>query len=120
MGQDKILVADDDKNMRFFVRELLEKEQYSVVEACDGQQAIEQYLSHDIDLVILDYRMPLLDGIEALTQLKMNDPDVLVLMVTAHDTKDLALEAIRKGAYDYFTKPFDVDEIRIIIRRSLE
>jgi two-component system, NtrC family, response regulator AtoC len=120
MPSRKILVADDEEHMRFFIRELLTKEDYEVIEAENGQEAVEKCTEEDIDLVILDYKMPVLDGLEALTRIREEDSRQLVLMVTAHDTKDLAVEAIRRGAYDYFTKPFDVNEIRIIIRRALE
>ena len=120
MAKERILVADDEEHMRFFIRELLQKEDYEVVEADNGRQALDRCQMEDIDLVILDYRMPVMDGLEALSAILAHDPKMLVLMVTAHDTKDLALDAIRRGAYDYFTKPFNVDEMRVIIRRALE
>jgi len=120
MAKERVLVADDEEHMRFFIRELLQKEDYEVLEAEDGRQALERCKVEDVDLVILDYRMPVMDGLEALSAILEHDPKMLVLMVTAHDTKDLALDAIRRGAYDYFTKPFDVDEMRVIIRRALE
>ena len=120
MAKERILIADDEEHMRFLIRELLFKEDYDVVEAEHGRKAVELCKSEDFDLVILDYKMPIMDGLEALSKILEDDPKMLVLIVTAHDSKDLAMEAIRRGAYDYFTKPFDVNEMRIIIRRALE
>lgn len=120
MARERILIADDEEHMRFLIRELLLKEDYEVTEAEHGRKAVELCKSQDFDLVILDYKMPVMDGIQALSAILENDPKMLVLIVTAHDSKELALETIRRGAYDYFTKPFDVNEMRIIIRRALE
>jgi DNA-binding NtrC family response regulator len=120
MAKERILIADDEEHMRFFIGELLAKEGYDVVEAEDGRQAVQKFKDDDIDLVILDYKMPVMDGLEAMTAILEHDPQALALMVTAHDSRQLALDAIRRGAYDYFTKPFDVDEMRIVIRRALE
>lgn len=120
MSNGRILIADDEYPMRFMIKEMLRKEDYEVLEAENGQKAVEICRNEDVDLVILDYRMPVMDGLEALSSILENDPKTIVLMVTAHDTKELSLEAIRRGAYDYFTKPFDLDEIRIIIRRALD
>ena len=120
MGKERILIVDDEEHMRFLIREVLEKEDYEVIEADNGKKAVDLCKADDVDLVILDYKMPVMDGLKALKAILVDDPRMLVLMVTAHDTRELALEAIRSGAYDYFTKPFDVKEMRIVVRRALE
>lgn len=120
MTKERILIADDEAHMRFFIRELLEKEGYEVLEAKDGREAIETFKADDVDLVVVDYKMPGCDGLEVLSEVRKEDPEALLIMVTAHDSRDLALDAVRRGAYDYFTKPFDLDEMRIVIKRALE
>ena len=116
----RILIADDEEGIRFAMRETLAEEGYEIEEAADGQEAVEIFCPDRFDLIILDYRMPNLDGLEALKEIRRQDPEVPILFVTAYGSKDLAMEALREGAYDYFTKPFDVDEIRVVVRRAME
>jgi DNA-binding NtrC family response regulator len=116
----RILIADDEDGIRFLLRELLTKEGYQVEESKDGEEAVAKVRQNDFDLAILDIKMPKLDGIEVLKQVKKSNPNLIVLMITAHGTQRIAINAIREGAYDYFSKPFDVDELRIVIRRGLE
>jgi len=116
----RILIAEDEEGIRFAMKETLAEEGYEIEEAVDGKQALEFFCPEKFDLVILDYRMPNLDGLEALKEIRRQDPEVPVLFVTAYGSKDLAMEALRQGAYDYFTKPFDVDEIRVVVRRAME
>jgi DNA-binding NtrC family response regulator len=120
LTKPKILVVDDDEDMRFTLQEVMSREGYQVVPAGDGIEALEKNQETEFDLVILDVKMPRLDGIETLRQLRENNPELTVIMVTAFGTRDLALEAIQLGAYDYFSKPFDLGEIRIVVRRALE
>lgn len=116
----KILVVDDDEDMRFTLREVMSREGYEVAIAVDGIDALEKYQQTQFDIVILDVKMPRLDGIETLRQLRVINPELIVIMVTAFGTRSLALEAIQHGAYDYFSKPFDISEIRVVVRRALE
>lgn len=116
----KILVVDDDEDMRFTLKEVMAREGYRVETAVDGIEALEKNQQADFALVILDIKMPRLGGIETLRQLRLTNPELTVIMVTAFGTKSLALEAIQLGAYDYFSKPFDIEEIRIVVRRALE
>ncbi|MDI6783812.1 MAG: sigma-54 dependent transcriptional regulator [bacterium] len=106
--------------MRYTLREVMVKEGYQVETASDGIEALEKNQQTAFDLVILDIKMPRLDGIETLRQLRTTQPELTVIMVTAFGTRTLALEAIQLGAYDYFSKPFDLEEIRIVVRRALE
>ncbi len=118
----RILIVDDEENIRFTLRELLRREGqgYVIDEATDGEAAIEKVRKHTYALVIMDIRMPRLDGMAALRQMKQIHSDLIVVLITAHGTQKLALEAIQAGAYDYFTKPFDLTEVRIIFRRAVE
>jgi len=116
----KILVADDEESMRFVLRELIERLGYDVVEACDGQQALDELNQQRFGLAILDINMPKVGGLDVLREARKIDPDLISLVVTAYGTHDLAMDAIRSGAYDYFTKPFEVEELRTTIQRALE
>jgi DNA-binding NtrC family response regulator len=116
----QILLADDEEHVRFAMKETLAPMGCDCQEAANGREAVALFESNRFDLVILDYRMPDLDGIEALKEIHRINPDVPVLFVTAFGSKELAMEAVREGAYDYFTKPFDVEEMRVVVRRALE
>ncbi|MBW7938191.1 MAG: sigma-54-dependent Fis family transcriptional regulator [Candidatus Omnitrophica bacterium] len=115
-----VLLADDEENVRFAMRETLEPMGCICTEAGSGREAVEKFESNRFDLVLLDYRMPEMDGIEVLKEIHAINPEVPVLFVTAYGSKELALEALRTGAYDYFTKPFDIEEMRVVVRRALE
>ncbi len=120
MGNEKILVVDDEKSMREFLRIFLEKEGYEVRCFSDGRLAVESFKENAYDLAISDLRMEGMDGVTLLKELKDLDPHIPVLMITAYASIDTAIEAMKLGAYDYFTKPFKVNEIKIHIRRALE
>ncbi len=116
----RILIADDESGIRFVLRELLSKEGYAVEEAANGQEALDKAHQTPFDLAILDLKMPRVDGMTVLRELKRLYPKLIVLIITAHGSSQVAREAMRDGAYDYFTKPFDVGEIRIVVRRAIE
>ncbi len=116
----RILVADDEEGIRFVLREILTREGYWVEEAVDGQQALDKASVAPFDLAILDLRMPKKDGMTVLRELKRLHPRIIVLIITAFGSGKVAREAILEGAYDYFTKPFDLQEIRIVVRRAIE
>ena len=116
----KIIIADDEPTIRLILKELLIKEGYEVEEAANGEEAILALRNAPFNLAILDYRMPKTDGLEALRQIKKIDPSVAVVMITAHGNPDVAMEAIREGAYDYFPKPFDNKEIVFVVKRVKE
>ncbi len=117
---EKILVVDDEKSLREVMSIMLKRAGYDVTEASDGEQAIGQVNKEIYDLVITDLRMPKADGIEVLKAVKSSSPETVVLVVTAFGTADSAVEAMKQGAYDYLTKPFQVDEVQLIIRNALE
>jgi two-component system response regulator AtoC len=114
-----VLVVDDEQSVRASVRAILE-ESCDVLEAEHGAAALEMLKSHEVDLVMLDQRMPGEPGIELLPRVKAIDPTIIVVLATAvHDVRT-AVEAMRLGAYDYLVKPFDVDDILLLVRRALE
>ncbi len=117
---EKILVVDDEKSLREVMSIMLKRAGYAVTEAVDGEEAISQVGKEIYDLVITDLRMPKADGMEVLKAVKSSSPDTVVLVVTAFGTADSAVEAMKHGAYDYLTKPFQVDEVQLIIRNALE
>ncbi|MGH7313593.1 MAG: sigma-54-dependent transcriptional regulator [Candidatus Rokuibacteriota bacterium] len=114
-----VLVVDDEEGVRASVRAILE-ESCDVLEAEHGGAALELLKAHEVDLVMLDQRMPGEPGIELLPRVKAFDPTIVVVLATAvHDVRT-AVEAMRLGAYDYLVKPFDVDDILLLVRRALE
>ena len=120
MTKDKILVADDEQSMREFLDIMLRKEGYKVSLASNGEE-VSKLVDNDLfDLVLLDIRMPKLDGISALKKIKSNAPETVVIMITAYASADTAIKAMKEGAYDYITKPFKVEEIKLIIKNALE
>jgi len=116
----KILIVEDEKSMREVLKILLEGEGYEVMTASDGLEGIA-YLDKDIfDLVVTDIKMPKADGFEVLKRIKDISPDTIVIMITAFGTKESGIEAMKLGAYDYISKPFNIDEIRLIVKKAIE
>jgi two-component system, NtrC family, response regulator PilR len=117
---EKILVVDDEKSIREVMSIMLKRAGYDVTEVSDGDQAIGQVNKEIYDLVITDLRMPKANGMDVLKAVKSISPETVVLVVTAFGTADSAVEAMKQGAYDYLTKPFQVDEVQLIVRNALE
>jgi len=115
----RILVVDDEEAMREFLRILLEKDGHQVTTAADGEAGLALATSRELDLVISDIKMPRLDGVGLLTGLREHGLETPVIMVTAYASSDSAIQAMKHGAFDYITKPFKVDEIRLVIQRAL-
>jgi len=115
----RILVVDDEPGMRDLLRILLEKDGHEVLTAADGTAGLARATSHELDLVISDIKMPGLDGIGLLSALRERALTLPVIMVTAYAESDSAIQAMKQGAFDYLTKPFKVDEIRVVIHRAL-
>ncbi len=117
---EKILVVDDELSMREFLEIMLTKEGYRVQTAADGKKAIALAEREVFDLAIIDIRMPKMDGIETLIRLKEISPETVTLMITAYASTDTAIRAMKQGAYDYITKPFKIEEIKMTIQKALE
>ena len=117
---NKILIADDEKSMRDFLSIMLKKEGYDVTAAGNGEDAASAVQADIYDLVITDVRMPQLDGIGLLRTIKELSPETIVVMITAFASTDTAVEAMKLGAYDYITKPFKIEEIKLVIQKALE
>jgi DNA-binding NtrC family response regulator len=113
-----VLVVDDEIAVRECVKMIL-KNDYEVFLAKNAEEAFSQIKEQTPDVVLLDIILPDLDGLKVLERIKQNDPNITVVMVTATTTVKTALEAKKLGAYGYVTKPFDIDELRLIITRSL-
>lgn len=116
----RILIADDEINMIWALKKALGKENYEIISANNGLDAIEIVKKEEPDLVILDIKMPIVDGMEALKKIKEVNSNIPVIMMTAHGSTKLAVEAMKSGASDYISKPFDIEELRITIRKALE
>ena len=117
---EKILVVDDEQSLREVLSIMLKRAGYAVTIAMDGEDAVELLQKEIFDLVITDLRMPKVDGMEVLKAVKSTSPETVVLIITAFASADSAVEAMKQGAYDYLTKPFQVDEVQLIIRNALE
>jgi len=115
----RILVVDDEKSMQELLRILLEKDGHEVDTAGDGAAGLALATSREVDLVISDIKMPLLDGVGLLTGLREHGFETPVIMITAYASSDSAIQAMKHGAFDYITKPFKMDEIRLVIHRAL-
>ena len=119
-GKHKILIADDDSSIQFFLGELLKKEGFQFDIAGTGPEAIERLKNEDYSLVLLDEKMPGMNGIEVLERVKSSGYQMPVILITAYGSKELAMRAIRHGAYDFFTKPVDIEIVRTVINRAIE
>jgi len=120
VAQKSILVADDDASIRSLLKQLLADEGFAVLEASTGIEVVDKVKESSPDLVIMDVRMPELDGIEALARLKSTNPKTAVLIMTAFGSSNAAIRAMELGAFDYITKPFELDKISHSVKRVLD
>jgi len=118
--KEKILVVDDEQSHRMMLKAVLMKEGYEIIEADDGVSAIKAVENEPFDLILMDIRMTDMDGIEAMKEIRKMSPSIPVVMMTAYASVKTAVEALKSGAYDYLTKPLDIDELKILIQKSLE
>ena len=116
----RILVVDDERSMRELLAIVLKRDGYQVILAENGRTALNVLEREPIDLLISDIKMPDMSGVDVLRAAKAIDQDILGIMITAFASTDSAVDALRMGAYDYLSKPFDVDELKIIVRNALE
>ena len=116
---EKILVVDDELNMRLVLKALLNKEGYDVATASDGVEALKVLKSGGVEVVVTDLKMPKLDGVGLLERVIRDYPSLPVIIITAHGTIATAVDALKKGAFDYITKPFERDELKNIIHKAI-
>lgn len=120
MKRSKLLVVDDEHLIRWSLEQNLKKMGYDVVTAGTGEDALRLVREEQPDLVLLDIQLPGISGIDVLEKIKEHDEDIIVIMVTANGGLDTAVNAMRLGAYDYVSKPFNLDELSIIVKKALE
>jgi DNA-binding NtrC family response regulator len=116
----KILVVDDELNMLLVLEAMLKKEKYEVATASDGLEALEILKDGDVAVVVTDLKMPKLDGLGLLSKIENDYPSIPVIVITAHGTITTAVEALKKGAFDYITKPFDQDDLKNVISKAFK
>ncbi len=115
----RIMVVDDEKSVRDLLADYLLEYGYDVICAANGQEALKKYRERKCDIVLSDLNMTPMDGMELLGKVKEIDADAVFLMITGYPSINSSIEAIKKGARDYITKPFNIDEIRVKVERAL-
>jgi two-component system, response regulator, stage 0 sporulation protein F len=118
MGE-KLLIVDDQFGIRILLNEVFQKEGYQTFQAANGIQALDIVTNHAPDLVLLDMKIPGMDGIEILKRMKKLNPDIRVIIMTAYGELDMIQEAKDLGALTHFAKPFDIDDMRKAVRQYL-
>ncbi len=120
MEKQSILIVDDEKNIRFTVSQALESKKVAVETAINGEEALEKLQNGEYGVVLLDLRMPGMDGMEVLRKIREDKPNTRVVIISAHGTIDKATEAMKLGAVDFVQKPFSPKEIRALVDKVLE
>lgn len=117
---ERLLVVDDEPSMREFLEIMLSQEGYQVRTASTGEEGIKAYRAEEPDLVLTDVKMPGMSGLDLIREIHSLDPAAPIIAITAYASADDAIRAVREGAYDYLSKPFQIEDLRIIIRNALE
>jgi DNA-binding NtrC family response regulator len=116
----KVLIIDDEKSIRYSLREILEYEKYEVDEAKDGEEGLEKLKAHDFDICLCDIKMPKMDGMEVLEKAMELGKNTQFIMISAHGSIETAVEATKKGAYDFIPKPPDLNRLLVTLRNALD
>ena len=116
----EILIIDDEKAIRKALSEILSAEGYKTEEAPDGEEGLKKFRSKNYDVVLCDIKMPKLDGIEFLQKAGETNPDVPVIMISGHGNIERAVDAVKQGAFDYISKPPDLNRMLITIRNAMD
>jgi DNA-binding NtrC family response regulator len=119
-GGERVLIVEDEDLMRELLTKILASENYRICDASSGEEALSLLQDQTFDLVLTDLRLKAMDGLQLLSEVRTLDPEMVVIVMTAYASVETAVEAMRKGAYDYITKPFINDEIRVMLRRALD
>lgn len=120
MASKKLLIIDDEPAIRRTLKDILENEDYQVDAAADGAEGLKKIQENEYDVVLCDIKMPKMDGIEVLEKVMDSDIDVPFVMISGHGTIDTAVDAIKKGAYDYISKPPDLNRLLVTIRNAMD
>lgn len=120
MENKKVLIVDDQNGIRVLLMEVFSGEGYEAYQASNGKEALELVQQVTPDIVLLDMKIPGMDGLEILKQIKQMKPDMNVIMMTAYGELDMIKEATELGALMHFTKPFDIDEMRVAVNMTLD
>jgi two-component system response regulator AtoC len=120
MAQDRVLIVEDEKLIRWSIKSRLEEKGYVVSEVDSGKKAFDLLEEEDFDLMLLDFRLPDTTGLEILRRVRQEAPETSVVMMTAYGTVESAVEAMKLGAFDYLTKPVNLDELTVIVNKALE
>jgi two-component system response regulator (stage 0 sporulation protein F) len=120
MAKPKILIVDDQAGIRVLLMEVFSSEGYETFQASNGKAALDIVKNENPDLVLLDMKIPGMDGLEILKRIKEINEDVKVIMMTAYGELDMINEATQNGALMHFTKPFDIDELRVAVNRKIK
>jgi DNA-binding NtrC family response regulator len=116
----KVLIVDDERSIRHTLRDILEFEKYEVDEAADGMECLVKIKQHPFDVIILDIKMPKMDGMDALDKIQEIAPETPVVMISGHASIDTAVEAVKKGAFDFISKPPDLNRLLITLRNAMD
>ena len=119
MGSTKILIVDDELIMRESLRGWLERDGHAVAAAASGEEALDILATTRFDILLVDIKMEGISGLDVLRHVKENDPDVAVVMITAYGSIPTAIDAMKNGAYDYMLKPFDPNELGVLIEKII-
>ncbi|HXZ44338.1 MAG TPA: response regulator, partial [archaeon] len=120
MRREKILVIDDDESLRRVLEYNLAQEGYAVLSAASGEQGLELLKKEGADVVVTDVRMPGMDGLQVLEGVRKVDPNIQVVILTAFGTIEMAVEAMKAGAFHYISKPFNRDELKLTLKKALQ
>src|ERR1044072_729733 len=115
-----ILIIDDEKSIRKTLTEILTYEGYKISEAADGAEGFKMFQEKQYDAVLCDIKMPKMDGLEFLEKAKETNPDIPIVMVSGHGNIDTAVDAVKKGAFDYISKPPDLNRLLITLRNAMD
>lgn len=116
----RVLVIDDERPIRNTLKEILEYENFKVDDAADGNEALSLIAKNKYDLILSDIKMPKMDGLELLEKIQSQQPDVPIVMISGHGNIDTAVEALKKGAYDYIAKPIDMNRLLVTVRNAFD
>ena len=116
----KLLIIDDEKSIRKALREILEYEKYHVEEAVDGSEGLSMIQKGKYDIILCDIKMPKMDGIEVLDKIMQLSSDTPVIMISGHGNIETAVEAVKKGAFDFIAKPLDLNRLLVTIRNAMD